>query len=331
MMWNPLASPTDKLRIACVGAGTIGSGWAALFLAHGHDVAVWDPAPGNTKAVKHNISLAWPALEVLGLATGADQSRIDFFPSLAEAVAGADYVQESVAEDLALKQEIFARIDQHSPRDAVICSSTSCLDTTEIAAKVRHPDRMLVAHPTNPPHLIPLVEICGGEKTSDKPLDWLVAFMKNNAKAPVVLQKYVEGFIMNRFQEAIWRETLVLLAEGVATAEDLDTALIEGPAMRWPLLGQLLTYHLGGGPGGIGNYIDLCQEAFQSPGLARFAAPLIDADLKATLTAAAEHQAAGLSHDDLIRKRDAFLISLILEKKRLQAGDDGLSQSNRGG
>ena len=316
-MWTPSSPPENSFRIACIGGGTIGAGWAAHFLARGHDVAIWDPAPDIEERAQQIISIAWPSLTKLGLAQGADRSRLQFAGSLAEAVAEADYVQESAYEDLATKQEIFALIDQHSPDGAVIGSSTSCLNMTDISLKSRIPERMLVAHPFNPPYLIPLVEIVGGEKTSEQALDWLVTFMRHNAKAPVVLHKYIEGFIANRYQEALWRETLNLLNEGVSTAKDLDTALIEGPSLRWPLLGQLLTYHLGGGPGGIDNYIDLCMEAFQSPGLARFPAPVITADLKATLTSAAENQASGLSHDDLARKRDAFLVSILLERERL--------------
>jgi carnitine 3-dehydrogenase len=317
MNWKPSASPEDKLQITCVGAGTIGSGWAAHFLARGHDVSIWDPAQNSKERAQGLISAAWPSLTELGLDAGADRTRLKFSGTLAEALADADYIQESAFEDLSTKQDLFALIDEHAAAGAVIGSSTSCLDMNDIAATSQNQDRMLVAHPFNPPYLVPLVEIVAGKRTSKQALDWLVAFMKSNAKAPVVLHKYVEGFIANRFQEAIWRETLNLLDEGVATAEDLDIALIEGPALRWPLLGQLLTYQLGGGAGGIENYIELCKESFQSQGLGRFAAPMITDEMKATLSAAAQNQAAGLSQDELIKKRDAFLVSTLRERKRL--------------
>jgi len=243
--------PDRVRRAAIIRTGTIGSAWAALFLARGIAVTAWDPAPNAARKLDAQLAKIWPKLVDLGLAKGRRPDRLRFAASLEEAVADAQFVQENAIEDEAAKIALLARIDRAAPADAVVASSTSALLPTRLARRMKRPERFLVAHPFNPPYLIPLVEVLGGKRTTKAALDWAMAFYKAIGKRPLLLRKEVPAFVANRIQDAVWAECVHLIQTGAATIEEIDFAVAQGPGLRWAVMGPCLTYHLTGGEGGM--------------------------------------------------------------------------------
>ena len=241
-------------RIACVGAGLVGQGWAALFALNGYPVVLEDLTEEKLDEAVARVEAHMRFLCEVGLGEDVDAAlgRIETTMSLADAVADADYVQESVFESYDVKKAVYAKMDEAAPGEAILASSTSGLLMTEIQKAVgRHPERCIVAHPWNPTHLVPLVELSPGEQTSEETTQRTYALMESIGKVPVVLKKEVPGFIANRLSVALWREALNLVDKGVASVEDVDRAVRAGPGIRWAIMGPYLTYHLGGGSGGI--------------------------------------------------------------------------------
>jgi 3-hydroxypropionate dehydrogenase (NADP+) len=241
-------------RVALVGSGLIGQGWAALFALHGYGVVMQDLSEEKVEEAKgravHHIGTLVDA--GLGKNAKAAAKRLETTTSLGEALEGADYVQESVFESLKVKCPLYAEMDELAPRETVLASSTSGLLMTDIASDMRrHPERAIVAHPWNPVHLVPLVELSPGAKTSRETTDLAYRLMEDIGRVPVVLKKEAPGFIANRLSAVLWREALNLVDQGVASVEDVDKALRAGPGIRWAIMGPYMTYHLGGGKGGI--------------------------------------------------------------------------------
>ena len=239
--------PREVRRVACIGAGPIGGGWTAHFLARGYDVTTYLYDAAEEASLHRLIDVAWTSLEAIGLADGASRDRLRCTTDLAEAVAEAEFVQESVPEDLALKQAVYAELGTLVAADVVIASSTSGLSMSEIQAHCPTPERTVVAHPFNPPYLMALVEIVGGEKTSPEAIAWAADFYRVGGKAPLVMEKEVPGFVATRLQEALWREALHMVAAGEATVEQIDMAVVNGPGPRWAFMGPCMTFHVGGG------------------------------------------------------------------------------------
>jgi carnitine 3-dehydrogenase len=211
------AAPEEVRTVTCVGAGVIGGGWVAYFLARGYRVVAWDPADDAEARLRHLVGQAWPALTELGLAEGASTDNLVVEHDLAAACAGADFVQESAPEELDLKRTLLADIDAATPMDVVISSSTSGYGMTEMQDKCAHPERTVVGHPFNPPYLIPLVEVVGGTRTAPDVVEWTAAFFRHAGKSVITMDSEVPGFIANRLQEALWREALHMVAAGEAT------------------------------------------------------------------------------------------------------------------
>jgi 3-hydroxypropionate dehydrogenase (NADP+) len=244
----------DIRRVACVGSGLVGQGWAALFALYGYEVVMQDLTQDiltqATKRVRNHIE----SLVKADLGSDAERamSRIETTTDLAKALKKADFVQESVYESYEVKKPLYSKMDELAPEDVILASSTSGLLMTEIQKTMNsHPKRSVVAHPWNPAHLVPLVELCPGEHTSKRTIERTYALMEDIGKVPVVLKKEAQGFIANRLSAALWREALDLVDRGVASVEDVDKAVRAGPGMRWAIMGPYLTYHLGGGKGGI--------------------------------------------------------------------------------
>ncbi len=243
-------------RVAVIGAGTIGASWAAIFLARGFEVAATDPAAGAEDFARNFINNAWPTLQKLGLVVpGASAQRMSFHRGVAAAINGAEFVQENGPEREDLKIELFAEIDAALPGDTVIASSSSGLLISRVSAKCKHPQRCVIGHPFNPPHLIPLVEVVGGAKTSAQALAAAMDFYRELGKRPIHIRKEVRGHVANRLQAALWREAIHLVAEGVVSVADADAAIAFGPGLRWALMGPHLTFHLGGGEGGMTHFM----------------------------------------------------------------------------
>ncbi|MTJ80866.1 MAG: 3-hydroxyacyl-CoA dehydrogenase [Telmatospirillum sp.] len=303
-------------HVAVIGAGTIGASWAVLFLAHGCEVSVYDTAPGIRDVLDRMLTEAWPALERLGAATGApDRGRLRFATTIADAVAHAHFVQESGPEDPALKGPLLSTIDRGLPPDRVIASSTSGFTLDMLRGGLSHPERVLIGHPFNPPHLLPLVEVVADGRTAPAALETALAFYRRMGKSPIHLTRSVLGHVANRLQAAIWREAIHLIDQGVATLADIDDAVALGPGLRWAILGPSATFHLGGGPGGLSSFIEKLGPAFESY-WADLGTPHLTPDVRAKLEAGV---AALPERDHLRVERDRKLVEVLA----LLHGKDG--------
>lgn len=303
-------TPAAVTRVACIGSGVIGGGWVAHFLAHGYQVTAWDPASDAEQKLRRLVGAAWPALRELGLAEGADIANLTVLDTLEEAVADAEFVQESAPETLELKQDLLSRIDAATPSGVVISSSTSGFPMTDMQQGCPTPERLVVGHPFNPPYLIPLVEVVGGEQTEQWAVDWASKFFETAGKSVITMDREVPGFIANRLQEALWREALHMVANGEATVEQIDTSITEGPGLRWPLLGPCLTFHLAGGEGGMAHMLDHFGPSLQAP-WTRLEAPELTGELRDRMVAGCEETADGRSIEDLVHDRDKAVIEVI--------------------
>jgi 3-hydroxyacyl-CoA dehydrogenase len=250
------APPAEVERVAVVGAGTIGASWATLFLAHGLEVAVYDPAPDIERRVRDFVARAWPTLTRLGLSATADPDRLSFHADPAAAAQGAALVQESGPENLAAKHALFARLEQGLERAAIVASSTSGLLPSDLQAGRIGPERYLVAHPFNPPHLMPLVELVGGRATDPAALERAAAFYRAVGKRPITIRREMRGHVANRMQVALYREAIHLALEDVASIEDIDAAIAYGPGLRWAIMGPHMLHHLAGGEGGLRHLLE---------------------------------------------------------------------------
>jgi carnitine 3-dehydrogenase len=306
----PRPGPAEVRRVACIGAGVIGGGWAAHFLARGYDVVAWDPAPDGEARLRELVATAWPALEALGLAPEASPIRLSFAPSLEAAVAGVEFVQESAPERLDLKRELLAAIDRAAPPEVVVASSTSGFAMTEMQPDAPGAARMVVGHPFNPPYLIPLVEVVGGARTDPGAVAWAAAFYRAAGKHPLELERELPGFIANRLQDAMWREALHMVAAGEATVEQIDAAIREGPGLRWPVMGPCLTFHLAGGAGGMAHMLDHFGPALEEP-WTRLEAPPLTQELRDRMVEGCEREAAGRTIAQLVRERDAKVVAIL--------------------
>src|ERR1700722_15710407 len=247
---------TEINRVAIVGTGLIGSNWAACFLAHGLDVVAIDPAPGTEDKVRHHVEAAWPRLTKTGLPPGASTSRLRFESDLIEALADAQMVQENAPERELLKIKLFADMDSVLPPPAILVSSTSGIPMSSIQSECKHPERCVTAHPFNPPHLIPLVEVVGGAKTSAETIARAMRFYTAMGKRALHIRKEIVGHGANRLQAALYREVAYLIDQDVVSVADADPAVCMGPGLRWALMGPNLFYLLGGGPGGIRHFLE---------------------------------------------------------------------------
>ena len=301
--------PHHVRRVTCIGAGPIGAGWAAYFLSRAYQVTVYLHVPAEEPSMRALNDEAWISLEQVGLAAGASRDNLRCTFDLAEAVDGADFVQECAPEDIELKQALYARLGDLVADHVVIASSTSGLSMTEIQANCSAAERTVVGHPFNPPYLLPLVEIVGGEKTAAGALRWLVTFYKIAGKAPLVLPKEIPGFIATRLQEAIWREALHMVANDEATVEDIDFAIVNGPGPRWAMMGPCLTFHIGGGEGGMAYNLDQFGPALKLP-WTRLEAPELTRELRDRMVDGCNREAAGRDYPTLVRERDDGLIAI---------------------
>jgi 3-hydroxyacyl-CoA dehydrogenase len=304
-------------RVAIIGTGVIGASWAALFLAKGLEVVATDIAPNAEAALKSFIAAAWPALKRLGLAPGASQSKLTFTPDVAEAVRGADLVQENGPERIEFKTKLYAQLDELLPPDVIIASSSSGLTMSQIQSGCRsHPERCVIGHPFNPPHLIPLVEIVGGAKTSEETIQRALQFYADLGKQPVRLHKELPGHVANRLQAAIMREVYYLVSEGVLSAADADTALSWGPGLRWGIMGNMMLNHLGGGQGGIEHFL----HQFAGPVTAWWKSlgqPELTPEVQKKLIDSVHAEVGSRTIEELEAERDEILLGLIeLRTKR---------------
>jgi 3-hydroxyacyl-CoA dehydrogenase len=303
-------------RIAIFGTGVIGASWTALFLAKGLQVTATDVAPNAEAALKKFVETAWPALKRLGLSPGASQSSLKFTPDLAQALAGADLVQENGPERIDFKQKLYGQLDEMLPPDVIIASSSSGLTMSEIQkGAASHPERCVIAHPFNPPHLIPLTEIVGGAKTSEATIRRAEEFYTSIGQRTVRVNKEMPGHVANRLQAALSREVYYLVAEGVVSAADVDTALSWGPGLRWGVMGSMMLNHLGGGPGGIEHFF----QQFTGPMTAwwkTLGSPVLTPEVQKKLIDSVHAEAGSRTIEQLEAERDEVLLGLIELRNR---------------
>ena len=302
---------TQIKRVAVIGTGVIGASWTALFLAKGLNVVATDVAPGAEGRLKQYVDDAWPALESLGLAPSASRSNLKFVADLSQAVAGAELVQENGPERINFKKTLYGQLDALLAPTAIIASSSSGLTMSEIQSGCpAHPERCVIGHPFNPPHLIPLVEIVGGAKTSEDTIQRVENFYTALGKRTIRLHKEVPGHVANRLQAALWREIVHLISEGVVDVADADTAVCWGPGLRWGVMGPTLLFHLGGGQGGIEHFFD----QFTGPMTAWWKVlgnPQLTPEVRKTVVAGVLKEAGTRSLDALASQRDEVLLGLL--------------------
>jgi 3-hydroxyacyl-CoA dehydrogenase len=308
--------------VAIIGTGVVGASWAALFLAKGLEVVATDVAPDADASLRHFVEAAWPALKRLGLVPGASQSNLKFAADLATAVKNADFVQENGPERIDFKRKLYRQLDDLLSADVIIASSSSGLTMSEIQSGCpSHPERCVIGHPFNPPHLVPLVEIVGGAKTSEDTIQRASEFYTSIGKRTVRLHKEVPGHVANRLQAALGREVYHLVAEGVVSVADVDTALCWGPGLRWGVMGQVLLNHLGGGEGGIEHFF----AQFTGPMTAWWkvlGSPVLTPELQQTLIDGVHAEVGSRSIDELAAQRDEVLLGLL--ELRANSGEASL-------
>ena len=310
----------DINRVAVVGTGTIGMSWAALFLARGLAVSAWDPAPDAEARLRCFIDEVWPVLARLGsVAPAPPLASLTFHAHPEAAVAGVGFVQESAPEREAVKQELLARVDAVLPPEIVIASSSSGLLISRLQSGCRHPERVVLGHPFNPPHLIPLVEVVGGALTAPGAIEQAMTFYAGIGKRPIHLRREVAGHVANRLQAALWREAVHLVATGVASVADVDTAISDGPGLRWALMGPHLTFHLAGGAGGIAHFLEQLGPPLES-WWDDLGAPALTPEVRAALVRGIAAQTGGRDIAALAAERDRFLTDL-LSLKEAPSGD----------
>ncbi|MBV9858840.1 MAG: 3-hydroxyacyl-CoA dehydrogenase [Alphaproteobacteria bacterium] len=307
---------TAVTRVAVIGSGTIGASWAAFFLSRGLSVAASDPAPQAEAFLRRFVAAAWPTLARLGpLPDAPPQDRLSFHREPEAALAGAEFVQENAPEREPVKQELLRRIDAVLDPAIVIASSSSGLLMSRLQTACRHPERCVIGHPFNPPHLVPLVEVVGGERTSPATIEQAIAFYRAIGKRPIHIRREVEGHVANRLQAALWREAVHLVAQGVATVADIDTAISEGPGVRWALMGPHLTFHLAGGDGGIAHFLDQFAEPMQA-WWKTLGTPALTAELRQAIAAGVAEEAGPRDIDALAAERDRLLVEILALKRR---------------
>ncbi len=308
-----MTGPVDVRRVAVIGTGVIGASWAAHFLAHGLDVVASDPAPGAEERLRADVAAHSSSLTPTA---GASPERLSFVADAGEAVAAADFVQENGPEREDVKHELYRVLDAAARPEVVLASSSSGLLPSAIARGCpMHPERVVIGHPFNPPHLIPLVEVVPGEKTSDEVVDRALAFYRAVGKRPIRVRQEVPGHIANRLQAALWQEAYSLVERGVATVADIDTAISQGPGLRWAIFGPFLNKHLSGGPGGIAHDLEHLgppTEAWWRD----LRQVTLTPELVAKLVAGVDDELAGTDVAEVVARRDAVLGALLAAKAR---------------
>ena len=303
-------------RIAIIGTGVIGASWAAQYLARGFDVIAANPNAKAESQLRKDIDAAWKELTIIGLSPGATRDRLTFTSNMKEALSNADFVQENAPERPDFKIKLFAEIDDATPTDSIIASSSSGITMSVIQSDCKHPERCIIGHPFNPPHVVPLVEVVAGEKTSSKTVERTISFYKSIGKKPIHVRKEVVGHVANRLQAALYREIVYLIEQGVLDVADSDVAVCWGPGLRWGVMGPNLLFHLGGGPGGIQHFM----EHLSGP-LATWWKDLgkitdFSPQAKQTIIDGVLKEAGKRSIEELERERDAMLLELLATRAK---------------
>src|SRR5499427_10198306 len=325
-----MAKKNEIRNVAIVGTGVIGASWAALYLARGLNVTATDPAPNAEANLRRYIDAAWKDLTVIGLSPNASRDHLKFTTDLKQALADADLVQENGPERKDFKIKLFADMDAATPPDSIIASSSSGLTMSVMQSACKHPERCVIGHPFNPPHVIPLVEVVAGEKTSSETVERAISFYKSIGKKPIHVRKEVVGHVANRLQGALYREVVYLIEQGVLDVADSDAAVCWGPGLRWGVMGPNLLFHLGGGRGGIEHFM----EHLSGP-LATWWKDLgkitdFSPQAKQTIIDGVLKEAGKRSIEELERERDAMLLELLATRAKGEKTAEAAIAAGRG-
>ncbi len=304
--------------VAVVGTGVIGASWVAYLLGQGLTVNATDPSPGARERLLETVDRLWESVQAIGLVPGASKANLRFFDVLEDALRDADFVQENGPENLDLKIALFKQMDAVLDADVVLASSSSGLLISKVQSACRHPQRVVLGHPFNPPHLIPLVEVIGGEATSADTVQFTMDFYRSIGKKPVHPRKEVKGHIANRLQAALWREAFHLIDQGVASVEDIDIAISHGPGLRWSLLGPFMNLHLSGGAGGMEHLLDHLGGPIES-WWDDLGSPSITPELKRKVVHGVNEVLAKKPQSGFEPERDRLLVDLLSAKAKSDA------------
>src|SRR6201996_3712184 len=300
-------------NIAIVGTGVIGASWTAYYLSRGFSVIATDPAPNAEASLRKYVDEAWKTLSKNGLSPNASRDRLSFASGMAQALAKADFVQENGPERPDFKVKLFAEMDDATPPDSIIASSSSGITMDVIQSGCKRPERCVIGHPFNPPHVVPLVEVVGGAKTSTATIERAMAFYAEIGKKPVRLYKSLPGHVANRFQAALYKEVLYLVQQGVLSVADADIAVCYGPGIRWGVMGPSLQWHVGGGQGGIQHFMEHLMDPLAGM-MKALGTPEITPQLKQTVVDAVLKEAGGRSVEQLASEENAVLIALLKQR-----------------
>ena len=296
--------------VSSIGGGPIGAGWVAYFLSQGLSVKAYLHDKSEEISFYSMLRTAWVSLNKLYKVRKLEETDLKIFFNLHEAIENVDFIQESAPEILNLKQNLYKELGKTVPKNIIICSSTSGMKMTDIQALCKTPERTVVAHPFNPPYLLPLVEIVGGKYTNENAVNWVYEFYSLIGKSPLILKKEIPGFVATRLQEALWREALHMVKNNEATPEQIDIALMHGPAPRMAIQGQCLAFHVACGEGGMTTNLDQFGPALELP-WTRLKAPELTKKLRDKMVNGCEDIVKGKKFEDLASERDKKIVEII--------------------
>src|SRR5262245_49589227 len=302
-------------RIAVVGTRVIGASWAAYYLSRGFDVVATDPGPNAESNLRKYVDNAWPVLARAGLPAGASRERLKFTASMSQALAEADLVQENAPERPDFKVKLFAEMDQAAPPDAILASSSSTITMDVSQSACKRPERCVIGHPFNPPHIVPLVEVVGGAKTSEEVIERAMSFYASIGRKPIRLHKALPGHAANRLQAALYKEMLFLIQQGVLSVADADIAVNYGPGLRWGVMGQSLQWHLGGGAGGIHHFMEHLMPPLEGM-MKALEMPNVTPALKQTVIDGVVKEAGDRSVEQLAEAENDVLLGLLARRTK---------------
>src|SRR6201993_623229 len=306
-----MAKSREIRNVAIVGTGVIGASWAALYLARGLNVVATDPAPSAEAKLRQYIDGAWKDLTALGISPDGSRDHLRFTLDLKEAVANADLVQENGPERKDFKVKLFADMDAAAPKDSIIASSSSGLTMSVMQSACKHPERCVIGHPFNPPHMIPLVEVVAGAKTSPETVHRALEFYRSIGKKAIHVRKEMVGHVANRIQGALYREVVYLIEQGVLDVADADAAVSWGPGLRWGVMGPNMLFHLGGGQGGIQHFMDHLSGPVATWWKDLGTITEFSPEVKQTIVNGVLKEAGSRPLEELQRERDTMLLELL--------------------
>jgi carnitine 3-dehydrogenase len=311
-----MAKNNEIRNVAIVGTGVIGASWATYYLSRGFNVVATDPAPNAEANLRKYVDAAWTSLSKNGMAPSASRDRLTFEPKMAQALAKADFVQENGPERPDFKTKLFAEIDDATPPDSILASSSSGITMDVIQSACKRPERCVIGHPFNPPHVIPLVEVVGGAKTSPQTIEKAMAFYSSIGKKPIRLFKALPGHVANRLQAALYKEVLYLIQQGVLSVADADVAVSYGPGPRWGVMGPSLQWHLGGGPGGIHHFMEHIMGPMET-WMKALGTPNITPELKQTVAEGVLQMAGNRSVEQLAAEENEIVTGLLSSRAKV--------------